>query len=98
MINGAVSHKLLKAKRCSSGISGGCVNPAVGIVQPVFQKIMNARIFPGAPKTQLTYMGAYVGAPLLGGIFAGVFSRYIVETMIAKADDAKAKEIELTGM
>jgi len=43
-------------------------------------------------------MGAYVGAPLLGGIFAGVFSRYIVETMIAKADDSKAKEIELTGM
>ena len=94
----AIGIALYACVQTASGISGGCINPAVGIVQPVFQKIMNARIYPGAPKTQLTYMGAYVGAPLLGGIFAGVFQRYIVETMIAKADDAKAKEIELTGM
>jgi hypothetical protein len=59
---------------------------------------MNARIYPNAEKTKLTYMGAYIMAPWLGGIFAGVYQRYVNETAIAKADTAKNNEIELTGL
>ena len=80
----------------SSGISGGCINPAIGIVQPVFQRIMNARIYPAAPKTSLVYQSGYVGATFLGGIAAGVFQRYVHEYMISKADLEREKEIEMT--
>ena len=59
---------------------------------------MNARIYPGAPKTKLVYMAAYINAPFLGGIFAGLFQRYYNEAAIAKADTAKANEIELQGI
>jgi hypothetical protein len=59
---------------------------------------MNARIYPNAPKTKLTYMGAYIGAPLLGGIFAGVFQRYFNEFAIRKADNMKKQELEMQAM
>ena len=64
----------------------------------MFQKVMNARIYPAAPKTKMTYVGAYIMGPLFGGIFAGVFQRYVNEKAIAKADEAKSQEIELTGL
>jgi len=51
--------------------------------------MMNGRIYPAAPKTQLTYMAAYINAPMLGGIMAGVFQRYYNEYAITKAKDAK---------
>jgi glycerol uptake facilitator-like aquaporin len=79
----------------SEGISGGCINPAIGAIQPVFQKVMNARVYPNAPKTSLMYQGAYVGATTLGGIFAGVFQRYFNEYAIRKADTKKKEEIEM---
>ena len=78
----------------SGGISGGCINPAIGMVQPVFQRIMNARIYPAAPKTSLFYQTAYVGATFLGGIFAGVFQRYFNVYAIRKADQEKQIELQ----
>lgn len=69
----AIGIALYTCIQTAAGISGGCINPAIGIVHPMFQKIMNARIFPAAPKTQMTYAGAYIMGPLFGGIFAGVF-------------------------
>lgn len=78
----AIGVALYACVQTAAGISGGCINPAVGIVQPIFQKVMNARIYPSAPKTQLVYQGAYVGATLLGGIFAGVFQRFVQEKMV----------------
>jgi hypothetical protein len=59
---------------------------------------MNNRIYPNAPKTQLVYQGAYIGATLLGGIFAGAFQRFFNEIAVRKADAAKAQEIELGAM
>lgn len=68
------------------------------MVQPMFQKMMNGRIYPAAPKTKLVYMAAYINAPFLGGIFAGLFQRYYNEYAITKAKDAKGQEIELAGL
>jgi len=94
----AIGIALYTCLQTSQGISGGCLNPAIGMVQPGFQKIMNARIYPNAPKTSLNYMGAYIGAPLLGGIFAGVFQRYFNEFAIRKADNMKKQELEMAAM
>ena len=60
--------------------------------------MMNGRIYPNAPKTKLTYMAAYIMAPWLGGIFGGVYQRYLNEKAIQKADTAKSQELELTGL
>ena len=91
----AVGCALYCCVQTAAGVSGGCINPAVGIVQPIFQKVMNARIYPAAPKTALVYQGAYVGATFLAGIFAGVFYRFIHHKGVTKA--AEAKEIELAS-
>ena len=94
----AIGIALYTCIQTSEGISGGCINPAIGAIQPVFQRVMNQRIYPNAPKTSLIYQGAYVGATTLGGIFAGVFQRYFNEYAIRKADTMKKQEIELAGM
>ena len=94
----AIGVALYACVQTAAGVSGGCINPAVGIVQPIFQKVMNARIYPNAPKTQLIYQGAYIGATLLGGIFAGVFQRFFNEPAVRKADAAKKQEIELGAL
>jgi len=57
----------------SAGVSGGSINPTVGLVQSIFQKVVNAHVYPKAPKTQMTYVVCYVGAGLLGGFLAGLF-------------------------
>lgn len=37
----AIGVALFLAITMASGISGGCINPAVGLVQSVFQKVIN---------------------------------------------------------
>lgn len=46
----AIGLSLFLAVRESSGISGGCINPVVGLVQSVFQRAVNHMVFPNAPK------------------------------------------------
>lgn len=94
----AIGIALYTCVQTAAGISGGCLNPAVGIVQPIFQKVMNARIYPNAPKTQLVYQAAYIVGPLFGGVFAGVFQRYFNEYAITKAKAAHDQEVELSGL
>ena len=66
----------------SGGISGGCINPAVGLVQTIFQNI----VFKSYPYTWKGPAGAlkfnaigyasiwtYIFAPAFGGIVAGLF-------------------------
>lgn len=33
----------------ASGISGGAINPAVGLVQQIFQRMFNGHVYPKAP-------------------------------------------------
>ena len=50
---------------CASTISGASCNPAVGLVQPIFQNVKNG--------TSLNSLIAHFLGPLIGGILAGLF-------------------------
>ena len=46
-INGlAIGLALYAAIQIASGISGGCINPAVGLVQTIFQRLFNGHAYP----------------------------------------------------
>ena len=88
----AIGIALYYAITMASGISGGCINPAVGLFQSLFQKAANTSIFPNAPETAVTYLPAYVGGPFLGGFLSGIFHKSIHEKAIASAEEAKDAE------
>jgi glycerol uptake facilitator-like aquaporin len=75
-----------------SGISGGCINPVIGLLQSNFQKFCNTTIYPSAPETSLIYVPAYIFGPLFGGFIAGNFHKWIHEAALNSADDAKNVE------
>ena len=80
-INGlAIGLALFGAIQIASGISGGCINPAVGLVQTVFQRVFNGHAYPNTTPQQLMYMPIYLISPFIGGIVAGFFSRWFVAT------------------
>jgi glycerol uptake facilitator protein len=97
----AIGLCLFIAITLTSGVSGGCVNPAVGFVQPVFQRIFYKTVYPKADPLPLTYYAAYIFAPTIGGILAGVYQRTLNEFAQGKADmvakDAKANQGEYTS-
>jgi len=72
----------------ASGVSGGGINPTVGLVQSIFQKVVNARVYPKAPPTQPTYIVCYVFGGLLGGFLAGLFQKLIYEFALKHAEEA----------
>lgn len=88
----AIGASLYVAITMASGISGGCINPAVGLVQSVFQKMANTSIFPNAPETSLTYVPCYIFGPLFGGFLSGMFHKWIHEKAISKAEECKDTE------
>lgn len=64
----------------SAEISGGCLNPAVGLVQSVFQHMI-VNSYPmtyGLPttKTSLNPIWVYIISPTFGGVLAGLFSHF----------------------
>lgn len=79
---------LYAAIQIASGISGGAINPAVGLAQPFYMKIMNGHAYPNAPRTAIVYFPMYMFGSLIGGVLAGGFSRYIVETALARGEAA----------
>ena len=83
---------LYLAVRESSGVSGGCINPAVGLIQSVMQKTTNAAVYPSAKNTEMTYVVCYVGATLLGGFLAGIFQKLIYEFAYNSAQDMAQRE------
>ena len=74
------------------GISGGCCNPAVGLVQSVYQSTINTHKFPGAPTTSLVYTPAYVFGPFAGAFIAGWFQKLVHEKALAYADEVADEE------
>lgn len=88
----AIGFSLYLAITMASGISGGCINPAVGLFQSIFQKAANTHIFPNAPETAVDYIPAYVAGPFLGGFLAGMFHKWIHEKAIASAEECKDSE------
>lgn len=85
----AIGITLYTSISIAAGISGGCINPAVGTIQPAFMRVFNNAIYPDAPKTSLSYYPAYIFGPSIGGILAGVFSRFVNQAGIEKAENAK---------
>ena len=88
-------------------VSGGCINPAVGLIQPIFQHVMEQRyrsLFPDEPDSKFnkelatkvpTYTLVYFVACLLGGAFAGIFcslSAYFAQ-ILSEEDDEKNDEL-----
>lgn len=90
----AIGLALYASIREASGISGGCINPAVGLVQSVLQAAVNKMVYPNADKTNLIYCGVYIGATLGGGFLAGLFHKWFHERAIASAQNAKDSEYE----
>merc|ERR1712094_152494 len=89
----AIGLCLFTAITLASGVSGGCVNPAVGFVQPVFQRIFTHGVYPNAPQMPLNYYAAYIFAPALGGILAGIFQRTLNQIAQDKAGEAAANAV-----
>ena len=49
-VNGlAIGLALYGAISIACGISGGAINPAVGLVQTIFQRLFNGHAYPNAP-------------------------------------------------
>lgn len=73
-VNGlAIGLALYAAIQIASGISGGAINPAVGLVQTLFQRVFNGHAYPKAEPQHVVYMPIYLLGPFIGGIFAGLF-------------------------
>lgn len=79
---------LYMAITMASGMSGGCLNPAVGFLQSNFQKFANTTIFPNAPETSLIYVPAYLFGPMFGGFVAGMWHTWIHGAAMKSAEDA----------
>lgn len=90
----AIALSLFLALNLSGGISGGCINPAVGLVQSLYQKFIGAKKFPNAPEVELTYIPAYVGGPFLGAFVAAWFQKIIHERALKAAENSKEEEYQ----
>lgn len=88
----AIGLALYLCVREASGVSGGCINPAVGLVQSVMQRSTNAHVYPDAKNVGTTYVVAYVGATLLGGFLAGIFQKIIYEFAFKAAHESAQRE------
>lgn len=89
-VNGfAIGIALYAAITISSGISGGCINPAVGLVQTLFQRLFNGHAYPKAEPQQLMYLPIYLISPFVGGAIAGFFQKLINEKAITRGEKAR---------
>jgi aquaporin Z len=66
-------------------LSGGSINPAVGLVQPIFQNIMNDTI-------SLNQMWIHIVGPFIGALLAGFFQISNLQSMNTLKDLAHEEE------
>ena len=63
----------------TGGISGGCINPAVGLIQSIYQNFIvqeYPETFTKIKDISLISTWVYVLAPTLGGVLAGMFQHF----------------------
>ena len=80
----------------SAEISGGCLNPAIGLVQSIFQHLV-VNSYPvtyGLPttKTSLNPLWVYLTAPTFGGVLAGLFSHFNASVLAKQNNAAKSQK------
>ena len=88
----AIALALYLALTLTGGITGGCINPAVGLVQSVYQRYFNRKVFKGASDISLVYVPAYVFGPFLGAFIAGWFQKISHEKALDSAEQCKEEE------
>lgn len=87
------------------GQTGGALNPAIGLVQSIFQLLM-LNSFPNTTasrkKATLQTMWIYIIAPFVGGILSGlfqIFNRYAqakLKQSVLDLKDEQGKQIKLS--
>lgn len=84
----------------AGGVSGACLNPAIGIVQPVFQQMV-ARRYPANFDNKvpsIDTMWIYIVSPLCAGILAGLFKHYNDHVLKQKDQAAKLEDYEMKNL
>ena len=86
----------------SGSLSGGCINPAVGLIQIPFELIYFTELnSTGAKIPWNLFIGIYmmyIFAPLFGGILAGLFQRYINERLLKSSEKKRPSEVFIKGI
>ena len=85
-----VAGALFCALTIAAPTSGAAINPAVGIAQTVFQSIVDDAVVPKEMKKKgILSIWIYIVGPLIGGILAGIWSRFINEYAKTKQEEAQ---------
>jgi glycerol uptake facilitator-like aquaporin len=72
----AIAFTLLAMINTAGSISGGCFNPAFGLVQTLYQVIyVSYDGTDGSPYSR--YLWVYLIAPSLGGFASAMFNKYV---------------------
>jgi hypothetical protein len=78
----------------ASGISGGMLNPAIGMIQSLYQKFANSKMYPEADDVGTVYLVVYMFAPFIGAFFAGLWHKWSHERNLKSAVNAQEGERE----
>ena len=85
---------LFLALAMTQGITGGCINPAIGLIQTIFQSMANSMKFPNADHTSYSNMGVYIGGPLFGAWFAAFWHVFAHQDALDYAKEIQDPEYE----
>ena len=78
----------------SAGISGACLNPAVGIANSLFQYAMRNAITKGSLKLTLNSLWIYILGPATGGLLAGAFQLLNGKASVAMTGVEKLQDLQ----
>ena len=78
----------------ASGMSGGLLNPAIGMMQSLYQKFANSKMYPEADDVGTVYLMVYILAPFLGAFVASFFHKWSHEGNLKSAVTAQEGEAE----
>lgn len=85
---------LFLALAMTEGITGGCINPAIGFVQTMFQSMANGMKYPNADRTSYMNMGVYIGGPFFGAWMAAFWNVFAHTDALAYAKEITDPEYE----
>ena len=82
----------------TTGITGGCLNPAFALIQLPYQifYINKMESYIHIPLTGIVAQiyAIYIFAPLCGGIMAGLYQKYVNEVFLWRSEKAKTYQVQ----